>query len=69
MSGMCSGQNGHFQHGWNVLLSKSSVSARLERDVVQIIRFSMSGIGHGPNNKFQHDLECVMLKIVSFSMS
>jgi hypothetical protein len=30
IAGMCLGQNRQFQHGWNVALTKSSVSAWLE---------------------------------------
>jgi hypothetical protein len=52
MVGMCCGQNHHFQHGWNVMWSKSPVSAwvelvaemSVERVVVKIVSFSMSGM-------------------------
>jgi hypothetical protein len=42
MAGTRHGQNRQFQHGWNVLWSKLSVSAGLENVVVQNISFRMS---------------------------
>jgi hypothetical protein len=67
MSEMCHGQNRLFQHVWNVSWSKSSVlayledvmvkmsvSAWLECAIVQIVSFSMPGIGLRLNRLFQH---------------
>jgi hypothetical protein len=44
MNGMRCGQNYHFQHAWNVLWSKLSVSASLDCVMVKIVSFSMPGM-------------------------
>jgi ferredoxin-like protein FixX len=58
MSGIYHSQNSPFQHGWNVSWSKQSVLARLKDWNMAWLKLSVSAC-----------LECVMVKIVSFSMS
>jgi hypothetical protein len=71
-----------FHHDWNVLWSKSSVSAWLEYVMVQIVSFCMAGLRHGQNCPFQHVwimsrsklsvsacLDYAMVKIVRFNIS
>jgi hypothetical protein len=56
MSGMYCVHNNQFQHGWDVSWSKLSVSARLEWNVLwSLLAVSVC-------------LECVVVKIASFSM-
>jgi hypothetical protein len=57
LSGMCLGQNCQFQHVWNVSWSKLSVSACLKWNVSWSLLLVSAR------------LECVVVKIVSFSMS
>jgi hypothetical protein len=54
ISGMSRGNFIYFEHGFNVLRSKLSVSACLEGDVVKIVSFSMTGMCCGQNRQFQH---------------
>jgi hypothetical protein len=66
---MCCAQYHQLTHVFNVQLLKLSASACLERLVVKIVRFSMSGLCCGQICQFPALLECVVVKIVSFSMS
>jgi hypothetical protein len=82
MDEICHDANCQFQHVWIMSLIKSFVSAWLERKMVKIVCFSMTGMCHGQNRQSQHVwnvswfkwsvpawLECVMVKIVSFRMA
>jgi hypothetical protein len=49
-----SGQKHTLQHVWNVLLTKTSVSAYLEFVVVKTVSFSIVGMYCGSNSQFQY---------------
>jgi hypothetical protein len=56
-----------YPHGSNVPCSNTSVSACLERALVQIASFSLSGMCHGQNRQFQIVwTECAVLKIANY---
>jgi hypothetical protein len=52
MAKICCGQNGQFQHYWNMLWSKSTILAWLEYVMVKIVSFSIAGMCHGQNCQF-----------------
>jgi hypothetical protein len=66
MAGICMGQKRQFQHGWNLLWSKSSVSAWLQYVLFKNVNYIMTGVCSGQNRLFQH---CLNVEVTNASFS